>query len=119
MENSYWKFSNTAIELSEASFKNGYVLDSHPDINGKWGGDEAWCVHVTPDNKDDKASRGILLLYTLVGLYEEVGLWPEDEPPSKWSVVQMVTHALRDGVDPGLLEHFIKEAIFVDGENKK
>jgi hypothetical protein len=108
-----WAFPGTSITIEHGRLVNGKIRDYHEDVNGKWGGYEAVVAHVTSDNKDEKE---LMLLYMLVGDYYSVGMWPDDDPPSQWSVVKMVVYAMLRGVPPARLEEHILKAIGKDND---
>lgn len=107
---SKWTFKDTKISIENGRLLNGHVLPtSHPDVNGAWGGHEAWFVEVDANNWLDE---DVKLVYALVGNYWEIGVAPNDlDGPSKWEVVQALTHALRDGVSPAALLKKINEVV--------
>lgn len=103
-----WKFEGTEITIDDSGkMCNGHATNFHFDVNGKWGGAEACLAFAERANNQP----GVWLVYALVGAYEEVGLWPDQEPPSRMHLVRVLTHALRDGVSPALLEKHIEAAL--------
>ena len=64
------------------------VVNSHQDVNGKWGGYKAWVVHFAPPvGPSGRMMTQRMEIYRHIGDYYKVGNWPDDKGASRWEVI--------------------------------
>ena len=72
----------------------------HIDTNGKWGGNKATIAHF-----DDR-----LMVYMLVGEYNDIGCWPGDVGCSRWTAVKTFLEILDSGdIDLFAIQNVMRE----------
>lgn len=89
-----------------------FVGQSHPDVNGNWGGYRVWIVHYVGDDTDLCPT----VMYVAIGEYWSVGSWPDDpNDHSRFGVVRWITDLMEKGVSPDDIWDSVEDGLVARG----